>query len=123
MKATPKIAMISPTSVTGYFQGSMVTTGILMPYEVMVLTVEPGSVLVMPPDTGDNISFIQFRLGTKSLPVVQQAERKFQIVLDVPGDDGGWVDRSPGYAGPGHASVSILNIPMKITKSLKSSTP
>jgi hypothetical protein len=46
MKATPKIAMMSPTSVTGYFQGSMVATGILMPYEVMVPTVEPGSVLV-----------------------------------------------------------------------------
>jgi hypothetical protein len=36
----------------------------------------------MPPDTGNMISF--FRSGTKSVPVPQQSERKFQIVPDVP---------------------------------------
>ena len=40
--------------------------------------------LAMPPDTGNMISFIRFRSGTKSMPVPQQSERKFQIVLDVP---------------------------------------
>ncbi len=34
--------------------------------------------------TGDMVSFIGFRSGTRSLPVVQATERKFQIVLDVP---------------------------------------
>jgi len=38
----------------------------------------------MPPDTGNMISFIRFRSGTKSMPAPQQSERKFQIVLDVP---------------------------------------
>ena len=38
----------------------------------------------MLPDTGNMISFIRFRSGTKSMPVPQQSERKFQIVLDVP---------------------------------------
>jgi hypothetical protein len=38
----------------------------------------------MPPDTGNMILFIRFRSGTKSMPVPQQSERKFQIVLDVP---------------------------------------
>ena len=36
--------------------------------------------LAMPLDTGNMISFIRFR----SMPVPQQSERKFQIVLDVP---------------------------------------
>ena len=59
-------------------------TGAFVPYEVVVPTVEPGSIVVMPPDTGNMISFIRFRLGTKSQPIVQTSMRKFQIVLDVP---------------------------------------
>jgi hypothetical protein len=53
-------------------------------FEVVVPAVMPGSILVMPPGTGDMIFFIRFRSGTRSLPVVQATERKFQIVLDVP---------------------------------------
>ena len=61
-----------------------IVTGAFVPYEVVVPTVEPGSIVVMPPDTGAMISFIRFRSGTKSQPIVQSADRKFQIVLDVP---------------------------------------
>ena len=61
-----------------------IVTGAFVPYEVVVPTVEPGSIVVMPPDTGNMISFIRFRLGTKSQPIVQTSDRKFQIVLDVP---------------------------------------
>jgi hypothetical protein len=34
--------------------------------------------------TGDVISFIRFRSGTRSLPIVQAAERQFQLVLGAP---------------------------------------
>ena len=55
-----------------------IVTGAFVPYEVVVPTVEPGSIVVMPTDTGNMISFIRFQ------PFVQTSMRKFQIVLDVP---------------------------------------
>ena len=76
----------APSMVFGLFHHlyhSHIVTGAFVPYEV-VPTVEPGSIVVMPPDTGNMISFIRFRLGTKSQPIVQTSMRKFQIVLDVP---------------------------------------
>ena len=38
-----------------------IVTGAFVPYEAVVPTVEPGSIVVMPPDTGNMISFIRFR--------------------------------------------------------------
>ena len=61
-----------------------IATGAFVSFEVVVPMVEPGSIIVMPPDTGNMISFIRFRSGTKSQPIVQEADRHFQIVLDVP---------------------------------------
>ena len=52
-----------------------IVTGAFVPYEVVVPTVEPGSIVVMPPDTGN-----------KSQPIVQTSMRKFQIGLDVPAE-------------------------------------
>lgn len=54
------------------------------PFEVMISAVMPNAIFVMPVDTGDMISFIRFRSGTASHPIVQSIDRKFQIVLDVP---------------------------------------
>ena len=68
----------------GFLYHIQIVTGAFVPYEVVVPTVEPGSIVVMPPDTGNMISFIRFRLGTKSQPIVQTSMRNFQIVLDVP---------------------------------------
>ena len=50
-------------------------------FEVAVPAVEPGTVYIMPPNTGEMIGFVRFRSGTKDRPMVQTADRKFQLVL------------------------------------------
>ena len=69
----------APSMVFGLFHHlyhSHIVTGAFVPYEV-VPTVEPGSILAMPPDAGDLVSFIRFCLGTKSQPIAQAADRHF----------------------------------------------
>jgi hypothetical protein len=60
------------------------TSGSFQPYEVIVPTVIPNAILVMPQTTGEHIFWIRFRSGTKGNPIPQQASRKFRVVM--------WVD-------------------------------
>ena len=52
-------------------------------YAVVLAYVHPGALLVMPSDTDSNISWLRFRSGTSQLPIVQEADRTFKIVLEL----------------------------------------
>ena len=54
-----------------------------VPYEVMISSVVPNAIFVMPVDAGGLLGFVRFRSGTASRPVTQSAIRRFQLVLDV----------------------------------------
>jgi hypothetical protein len=75
--------------------GPQAATDTFVGFEVVVPSVIRGSIFVMPPGTGDMISFIRFRSGTKAMPVAQAAQRQFQIVLDVPAGAGAMAIRMP----------------------------
>ena len=80
--AAPLSFEVSPDGVSFYaLHHIQVTTDKFVSYETIVPVVEPGSIVAIPSDMGDNISAIKFRSGTKSLPVPQAADRVFQIVL------------------------------------------
>jgi hypothetical protein len=45
----------------------------------------PGAVITLPPNLGTGVSFVRVRSGTRSLPVIQTADRSFQFVCEIPG--------------------------------------
>jgi hypothetical protein len=56
--------------------------GLWQPFEVGVKMVEPGSVLLLPPTAGSNLSQLRIRSGTRSAPVVQTGDRVFKLVCE-----------------------------------------
>ena len=84
-RAAPLTFQLSPDNTTFYdLHRIQDTNGAFVPYEVIVPVVPVAAILILPPGTGERIFWIRFRSGTRNLPVVQPAERKFQIVM--------WVD-------------------------------
>jgi hypothetical protein len=67
-------------------------------YPATVPTVTPNSVLTMPPNTGYGISWLRFRSGTFTTQIKQDADRTFQVILDMP--DAGTGAGSAGPTGP-----------------------
>jgi hypothetical protein len=64
-------------------------------YPATVPMVTPNSVLTMPPNTGYGISWLRFRSGTFTTQIKQDADRTFQVILDMPDASTG-----AGSAGP-----------------------
>jgi hypothetical protein len=54
------------------------------PYEVNVARPPVGGVLTLPAGLGAAVSFVKIRSGTAALPVTQQADRQFELVLEMP---------------------------------------
>jgi hypothetical protein len=54
------------------------------PFEVNVARPPVGGVLTLPPGLGAAVSFVKIRSGTSALPVAQQADRQFELVLEMP---------------------------------------
>jgi hypothetical protein len=54
------------------------------PFEVNVARPPVGGVLTLPAGLGAAVSFVKVRSGTAALPVTQQADRKFQLILEIP---------------------------------------
>jgi hypothetical protein len=54
------------------------------PYEVNVARPPVGGVLTLPTGLGAAVSFVKIRSGTAALRVTQQADRLFQLVLEIP---------------------------------------
>jgi hypothetical protein len=61
---------------------TQVTTGAFVPYEVVVPTVVPGTMLSLPPDSGASAGWIKVRSGTRDTPVAQQGRRTFLVVFE-----------------------------------------
>jgi hypothetical protein len=68
-------------------------------YPATVPMVTPNSVLTMPPNTGYGISWLRFRSGTFTTQIKQDADRTFQVILDMP-DAGTGGAGSAGPTGP-----------------------
>lgn len=84
--SAPLTFQLSPDNTTFHdLFNIQATLSAYVPFEVIVPTVLPGATYIMPVDTGDNVSYIRFRSGTRAKPVVQAADRKFIIALLVPG--------------------------------------
>ena len=52
-------------------------------YEVTVPNPKAGSAITLPAGMGLDVLWVRVRSGTSAAPVVQEADRTFQIVLDV----------------------------------------
>jgi hypothetical protein len=59
------------------------TTDTFMPFESILAPIIPGACCVMPLGTGSDMAWIKLRSGTSQLPISQQADRTFQIVLEL----------------------------------------
>ena len=91
--AAPLTFQLSPDNVTWNdmmhlaftpsFIGAKDAAGYL-PLEVTVPMIIPNAIYAMPPNTGAGIGLIRFRSGSSRWPIVQQLDRTFRIVLDVP---------------------------------------
>jgi hypothetical protein len=68
-------------------------------YPATIPVVVAGSVITMPPNTGYGISWLRFRSGTFTTQIKQDADRTFQVVLDMP-DAGTGGAGSAGPTGP-----------------------
>jgi hypothetical protein len=51
--------------------------------EVIIPAVTPNSAVVMPTGSGDSFNWVKLRSGNHAAPVVQAADRVFQIIVDV----------------------------------------
>jgi hypothetical protein len=51
-------------------------------YEVTVPLVRPKSAITVPPSMGAGVQWLKIRSGTRAAPVVQEADRIFQLVLE-----------------------------------------
>ena len=51
------------------------------PYEANVALVPPGGILLLPPGVGVNVSGLKLRSGTRTMPIVQGADRQFAIIF------------------------------------------
>jgi hypothetical protein len=90
------------TSVDGVTYNNLhlsTPTGDFSTYPATVPYVTPGSAITMPPNTGYGISWLRFRSGTFTTQIKQDADRTFQVVLDMP-DAGTGGAGSAGPAGP-----------------------
>ena len=79
----PLTFRVSPNGVN-YFDlyHTQVTPGAFTPFEVIVPSVIPASMLSMPPDSGISVGWIKFRSGTRQAPVIQAAARKFTLLFE-----------------------------------------
>jgi hypothetical protein len=57
---------------------SEAVTGAFVPYEAVVPSVVPGTILFLRPDTGISIGWIKVRSGTRSTPVALKAVANLQ---------------------------------------------
>ncbi len=55
--------------------------GMWSSYPTGILSVAPNSIVLLPPDTGTNLGWLQLRSGLRSKPVNQQANRTFALVF------------------------------------------
>jgi hypothetical protein len=80
--AAPLTFQLSPdsTKFNDLYQ-IQATTSAFVPWETAVPVVPIGASLAMPSDTGSRIFWLRFRSGSRSLPVPQQADRVFSLVL------------------------------------------
>src|SRR4029077_19404830 len=92
------------TSPDGTAYGNLhlaTSVGDFSSYPATLHAVAPGSVLTMPPDTGYAPGWLRFRSGTAVTQIKQDADRTFQVVLDMPDATGGTGGAGPtGPAGP-----------------------
>ena len=68
--------------------------------EVIIPTVTPNSAVVMPTGSGDSFNWVKIRSGNHAAPVVQAADRVFQIIVNVADTTAGGVAGPTGPAGP-----------------------
>jgi hypothetical protein len=68
-------------------------------YPATIPVVVPGTVVTMPPNSGYGIAWLRFRSGTFTTQIKQDADRTFQVVLDMP-DAGTGGAGSAGPTGP-----------------------
>ena len=61
-----------------------VVAGSYSGYEVTLNAVVPGIGLILPTDFGKGANFVKFRSGTRSLPIIQSADREFAVAIEVP---------------------------------------
>jgi hypothetical protein len=75
----------APPALADYldlFHVAQTPSGPWQPYEAVLPSVVPSSVLLMPPGFGFSVSWLKFRSGARQKPVVQQASRQFTLVFD-----------------------------------------
>jgi hypothetical protein len=81
--AAPLTFQVSPDGVIYLdLYHAQVTTGAFVPFEVVIPTVIPNSILYLPPDTGFSVGWLKVRSGTSTHPVNQQGHRKFTFVFE-----------------------------------------
>jgi hypothetical protein len=54
----------------------------MVTYEVTLPQPRPGSIMTFPPGMGAYPQFVKVRSGTAGVPVVHEADRTFQLVLE-----------------------------------------
>jgi hypothetical protein len=72
--------------------------------EVIIPAVTPNSAVVMPTGSGDSFNWVKLRSGNHAAPVVQSADRVFQIIVDVADAAAGGV---AGPTGPSGAAGAV----------------
>jgi hypothetical protein len=68
--------------------------------EVIIPAVTPNSAVVLPTGSGDSLNWVKIRSGGHATPVVQAADRVFQIIVSMADTTAGGVAGPTGPAGP-----------------------
>jgi hypothetical protein len=77
----PLSFQLSPDGVE-YHDLFHVTGDMLQTYEISVPNPKAGSALMLPSGMGLDVSWFRIRSGTKAAPIVQAADRTFQLILE-----------------------------------------
>jgi hypothetical protein len=85
--------------------------------EVIIPAVTPNSAVVMPAGSGDSFNWVKLRSGGHATPVVQAADRVFQIIVNVADTTAGGVAGPTGPAGPAGVAgpVGPAGVPGTVT--------
>jgi hypothetical protein len=53
-------------------------------YEVALPRIAINGVVTLPPGLGGDVSYVKVRSGTATLPILQEFDREFQLVMEIP---------------------------------------
>jgi hypothetical protein len=77
----PVTFQLSPDGIN-YHNLYHVIPDAMVTFEVSLPRPVPGAVVTFPAGMGMNLDWVKIRSGTAGLPVVQEADRKFQLILE-----------------------------------------